>query len=96
MSSNQFVEGYRDFPICNHIQEIGPENIGYQTGMFDDGLPFEVEIYEYGQGENHMKELAIIMPDIYVDEDDVEDSDYVFEHAEIDDRRFRLGIYRML
>lgn len=85
MSSNQFVEGYRDFPICNHIQEIGPENIGYQTEMFDDGLPFEVEIYEYGQGENYMKELAIIMPDIYVEEDDVEDFDYVFDHAEIDD-----------
>ena len=31
-----FVEGYKDFPVCNHIKEIGSENIGYQTGMLDD------------------------------------------------------------
>ncbi len=79
------IEGYKDFPVCNHTKDIGPENIGYQTGMFCDGLPFEVEIYEYGQGENHMKELAVIMPDIYVEEDDVDDYDYVFDHAEIED-----------
>ena len=59
MAQCQFVEGYKDFPVCNHIQEIGPENIGYQTGMFDDGLPFEVEEYEYGEGDSKVRELAI-------------------------------------
>ena len=76
MAQCQFVEGYRDFPVCNHIQEIGPENIGYQTGMFDDGLPFEVEEYEYGEGVSKVRELAIIMPDIGVEEDDCEDNEY--------------------
>ena len=42
MGMCQFTEGYKDFPICNHVLDIGPENIGYQTGIFDDGLPFEV------------------------------------------------------
>ena len=43
MGMCQFTEGYKDFPICNHVLDIGPENIGYQTGIFDDGLPFEVK-----------------------------------------------------
>ena len=75
MAQCQFIEGYRDFPVCNHIQGIGPENIGYQTGMFDDGLPFEVEEYEYGEGDSKVRELAIIMPDIGVEEDDCEDGE---------------------
>ena len=40
MGMCQFTEGYKDFPICN-VLDIGPENIGYQTGIFDDGLPLK-------------------------------------------------------
>ena len=69
----QFTEGYKDFPICNHVLDIGPENIGYQTGIFDDGLPFEVEEYEYGEDDCKIREMSIIMPDIGVEEDDCEE-----------------------
>ena len=77
-----FVEGYKDFPVCNHVREIGPENIGYQTGMFDDGLPFEVEEYEYGKGDSKVRELALIMPDLYVDAEDCEEPEEAFDCAE--------------
>lgn len=77
-----FVEGYKDFPVCNHIKEIGSENIGYQTGMLDDGLPFEVEEYEYGKGDSKVRELALIMPDLYVDEEDCEEPEDAFDYAE--------------
>ena len=90
MAQCQFIEGYRDFPVCNHIQEIGPENIGYQTGMFDDGLPFEVEEYEYGEGDSKVRELAIIMPNIGVEEDDCEDVEYDFDYAEAEDGEYDL------
>lgn len=79
-----FIEGYKDFPVCNHVQDIGLENKGYQTGMFDDGLPFEVEEYEYGEGDARVRELALIMPDLYVEEDDCEDSEYEFDYEEIE------------
>ena len=82
MAQCQFVEGYKDFPVCNHIQEIGPENIGYQTGMFDDGLPFEVEEYEYGEGDTKVRELALIMPDLYVDEEDCDEIDYEVDNED--------------
>ena len=77
-----FVEGYKDFPVCNHVREIGPENIGYQTGMFDDGLPFEVEEYEYGEEYSKIRELALIMPDLYVGEEDCDEMDYEFNYEE--------------
>ena len=72
MGMCQFTEGYKDFPICN-VLDIGPENIGYQTGIFDDGLPFEVEEYEYGEDDYKIREMSIIMPDIGVEEDDCEE-----------------------
>ena len=90
MAQCQFVEGYRDFPVCNHIQEIGTENIGYQTGMFDDGLPFEVEEYEYGEGDSKVRELAIIMPDIGVEEDDCENAEYDFDYTDAEDDEYDL------
>ena len=74
MAGCHFVEGYEDFPVCNHVLEVDSENIGYQTGMFDDGLPFEVEEYEYGENDNRVRELAIIFPDLCVEDDDCDDS----------------------
>lgn len=56
MAGCHFVEGYEDFPVCNHVLEVDSENIGYQTGMFDDGLPFEVEEYEYDENDNRDSE----------------------------------------
>lgn len=85
MANCHFVEGYMDFPACNHIQCIGPENIGYQTGIFDDGLPFEVEEYEYGTDDSKVRELALIMPDLYVEEDDCEDTEFEFDYEEVAD-----------
>lgn len=78
MAGIHFVEGYKDFPVCNHVCGVGPENKGYQTGMFDDGLPFEVEEYEYGKGDSKVRELALIMPDLYVEDDDCEEPEYEF------------------
>lgn len=69
----KYMELGMDFPLCNHTQGIGPENVGYQTGVMDDGQPFEVEVYTYGDGDEKMSELALIMPDIYVEEDDLDD-----------------------
>lgn len=76
MSRCQYIEGYKDFPICNHILEVGPENVGYQTGMFDDGLPFEAEEYEYGDDNCRMREFAIIMPDLCVEDDDCDEPEH--------------------
>jgi len=80
---NGYIEGYREFPACNHVQDIGPENIGYTNGITWEGLPFEAEIYCYGEKGNEQKELAIIFPDIYVEEDDCED--YELDYEEISD-----------
>lgn len=89
-----FVEGYKDFPVCNHVQDIGPENKGYQTGMFDDGLPFEVEEYEYGEGDSKVRELALIMPDLYVEEDDFEEPEYESESEYEGVERFNVECFR--
>lgn len=66
---NGFTESYVDFPACNHVMDIGPENIGYTNGLTWDGCPFEAEVYCYGE----QKELAVIFPDIYLEEDDCEE-----------------------
>ncbi len=79
---NGYTEGYHDFPVCNHVVGIGPENVGYTTGITWDGLPFEAEVYSYGEGEKQIKEFAIIFPDLGVEEDDCEEYEYEFDYAE--------------
>ena len=78
---NGYTEGYHDFPVCNHVVGIGSENVGYTTGITWDGLPFEAEVYSYGEGEKQIKELAIIFPDLGVEEDDCEEYEYEFDYA---------------
>lgn len=78
-SLRRFTDGYCDFPLCNHVKEVGPANLGYSTGMTSDGLPFEVEICSYGKEEEQQKEIAFILPDLYVEKDDVVDG---FEEPE--------------
>ena len=56
---NGYTEGYHDFPVCNHVVGIGSENVGYTTGITWDGLPFEAEVYSYGEGEKQLRSLQL-------------------------------------
>lgn len=44
--------GYQEasfpFPVCNHTQEVSTNNEGYIQGLFDDGMPFEAELWTDG------------------------------------------------
>ena len=87
-----FMESYHDFPICNHIQGIEPENLGYKPGVMVDGTPFEAEVYEYGEGSGRQRELAVIMSDGNINSDDarmfledMEEEEYEFDYAELED-----------
>lgn len=55
-----YTEAIYDFPTCNHARQLGRENIGYCQGIFDDGVPFEAELWD---GKNGLY-LGIIIPDI--------------------------------
>lgn len=63
------IEAMYPFPICNHTQDVGKENIGYTQGITMDGIPFEAEL-ECGAGE---KTVHIILPEIpeFYDNEDV-------------------------
>lgn len=52
------IQASHDFPICNHIQCLDSNNIGYCQGILVDGMPFEAELYNSENGQ----EFAIVMP----------------------------------
>lgn len=52
------IQAAYDFPVCNHIQCLTSENIGYCQGVLVDGMPFEAELYSCESGHG----LAIVMP----------------------------------
>lgn len=67
-----FHESQYPFPICNHTQDVGKENIGYTQGITMDGIPFEAEL-ECRAGE---KTVHIILPKIPEFDED-EDVTYI-------------------
>lgn len=61
---NGYIQSSYDFPMCNHIRDVGPENIGYTTGITEDGFFYEAEVYEYEQQGRQFRELAVVMSDM--------------------------------
>lgn len=45
-SRELYVAAKYPFPICNHTENLGPENVGYTQGVLSDGTPFEAELWE--------------------------------------------------
>ena len=58
-------------PICNHTECVNKDNIGYCQGIFEDGTPFEAELYKAGKEEG----LALIMPLLHDLEDELPPQD---------------------
>lgn len=56
-----YTEALYDFPACNHVKELSSDNIGYVQGVFDDGVPFEAELWQVNGKDLY---LGILMPDI--------------------------------
>lgn len=54
-----FLTFKSEFPVCNHIQEVDSDNIGYVQGLFLDGTPFEAELWT---NENE-RSLTVVMPE---------------------------------
>lgn len=48
----------KPMPICNHTECVSKDNIGYCQGIFEDGTPFEAELYKAEEEVG----LALIMP----------------------------------
>lgn len=46
------------FPICNHVQGVRSNNIGYVQGVLGDRIPFEAEMWKDGK----TKTVAFFMP----------------------------------
>ena len=70
-----YYETKYDFPVCNHKEQIGDDNIGFSIGITASGVPFEAEIHTDGENMS----LTVIMPSIFdpnaVDEDTEEDKE---------------------
>lgn len=50
-----------EMPVCNHVDGVEKENIGYAQGITDSGVPFEAEFIS----EDDCLTLAVIMPAIF-------------------------------
>ena len=50
--NTRYIQAIRPFPICNHIKDVGRDNLGYTQGIFVDGIPFEAELWSYGEELN--------------------------------------------
>ena len=50
-----------DFPVCNHTEGIGSENLGYTKGITEEGVPFEAELVD---SEGTLS-LVVIMPAVF-------------------------------
>lgn len=56
-----YLEAEADFPVYNHIEGVGPENIGYAQGILPDGMPFEAELWENGENGRSMSFLLPVL-----------------------------------
>ncbi|MCI6921480.1 MAG: hypothetical protein MR817_13430 [Lachnospiraceae bacterium] len=50
-----------EMPVCNHMDGVEKENIGYAQGITDSGVPFEAEFIS----ADDCLTLAVIMPAIF-------------------------------
>ncbi len=55
--SERYIIMYGEFPVTNHA-DADEGNLGWVKGVFDDGLPFEAELWEY---EGHTN-VSILIP----------------------------------
>ena len=62
MDRKKHIESLMDFPVCNHTQGITESNIGYVSGLFEEGIPFEAELFRYGSGDELQEEIALLLP----------------------------------
>ena len=51
-----------DFPVCNHTLGVTENNIGYVSGILDGEIPFEAELFQYGENNDLQKEISVLMP----------------------------------
>lgn len=52
-----FITFTEEFPITNH-KDVDAGNLGWIRGVFDDGLPFEAELWEYEESKN----ISVLIP----------------------------------
>lgn len=55
-----FIQADKTFPVCNHTFDANEQNIGYCSGIFCDGNPFEAELWISG----NKTILTVIMPEL--------------------------------
>ena len=66
-----YILANKPMPICNHTECVSKDNIGYCQGIFEDGTPFEAELYKAGKEEG----LALTMPLLHDLEDQLPPQD---------------------
>lgn len=57
--SGGLLEMTSSFPVCNHTEGVGPENIGYSQGVLSDGTPYEAELWNNREGG---QSLTVLIP----------------------------------
>lgn len=54
-----YREATADFPVCNHVDGVGPENIGYSQGILPDGTPYEAELWN---NDESGQSISVLIP----------------------------------
>ncbi len=62
MKEKNYIQSMMDFPVCNHTLGVTENNIGYVSGILDGGIPFEAELFQYGENNDLQKEISVLMP----------------------------------
>lgn len=57
-----YITSNYETPICNHVQGLTHENIGYTSGILIDGIPFEAELYEYETEKGKNVDIGVMLP----------------------------------
>lgn len=62
MNRNDYMrKDKKRLPVCNHDQESDKNSLGYCQGILKDGIPFEAELYDSGDGQG----LIVVMPVLF-------------------------------
>ena len=62
MKEKNYIQSMMDFAVCNHTRGVTENNIGYVGGMLDGEIPFEAELFQYGENNDLQKEISVLMP----------------------------------
>lgn len=62
MSNEKFICGNSDFPVCNHVRGITENNVGYVTGIMNDGTPFEAGLSREMGSDGMFEEVSVYIP----------------------------------